>query len=85
MCNWVDTRWCYSTHSHTNNKQNTENGSYYTIILSTLRFRCSKCLVRRGRPRRRWEDTIKMDLRIWDVEVWTGSNWIRIWTGGWHV
>jgi hypothetical protein len=29
------------------------------------------------RPRRRWEDNIKMDLRevIW--EAWTGSMWIR--------
>ena len=24
-----------------------------------------------GRPRRRWEDNIRMDLR-WDVGVWTG-------------
>jgi hypothetical protein len=32
-----------------------------------------------GRPRRRWEDNIKMDLR----EVgWTGSIWLRIGTGG---
>ena len=28
-----------------------------------------------GRPRRRWEDNIKMDLfRKWDVGVWTGSS-----------
>jgi len=26
-----------------------------------------------ARPRRRWEDSIKMDLRKWDVGVWTGS------------
>jgi len=37
-----------------------------------------------GRPRRRWEDNIKMDLQ-WDVEVWTGSSWLRIETGAWHV
>ena len=37
-----------------------------------------------GRPRRRWEDNIKMDLQ-WDVEVWTGSRWLRIETGAWHV
>ena len=30
-----------------------------------------------GRPRRRWEDNIKMD-----VGVWTGSSWLRIGTGG---
>ena len=34
------------------------------------------------RPRRRWEDKIKMK---WDVGVWIGSNWIRIGTGGGHL
>jgi hypothetical protein len=34
-----------------------------------------------GRPRRRWEDNIKMDLR--EVRwAWTGSIWLRIGTGG---
>jgi hypothetical protein len=28
-----------------------------------------------GRPRRRWEDNIKM-------HVWTGLIWLRIWTNG---
>ena len=35
-----------------------------------------------GRPRNRWEDTIKMDLQevgYWGA--WTGSRWLRIWTG----
>ena len=36
-----------------------------------------------GRPRRRWEDNIKMDLQ--EVGVWTGSSWIRIGTGGGHL
>jgi hypothetical protein len=35
-----------------------------------------------GRPRRRWEDNIKMDLH---VGVWTGSFWVRIGTGGGHL
>jgi hypothetical protein len=37
---------------------------------------------RLGRPRRRWEDNIKMD--IWEVgwEAWTGSIWLRIGTYG---
>jgi hypothetical protein len=35
------------------------------------------------RPRRRWEDNIKMDLQ--EVGVWTGSSWLRIWTGGGHL
>jgi len=24
-------------------------------------------------------------FRKWDVEVWTGSSWLRIGTGGWHL
>ena len=35
-----------------------------------------------GRPRRRWEDNIKMDLREVGCVVWTGSSWLRIGTGG---
>jgi hypothetical protein len=31
-----------------------------------------------GRPRRRWVDNIKIDLR----EIWTGSIWRRIGTSG---
>jgi hypothetical protein len=34
-----------------------------------------------GRPRRRWVDNIKMDLRL-DGMVWTGSNRFRIGTSG---
>ena len=33
-----------------------------------------------GRPRRRWEDNIRMDLQ--DVGMWTGLGWPRIETGG---
>jgi hypothetical protein len=35
-----------------------------------------------GRPRRRWEDNIKIDLREVGLGIWTGSIWLRIWTGG---
>jgi len=38
-----------------------------------------------GRPRRRWEANIKMDLSKWDVGLWTGSYWLRIGTGGGHL
>jgi hypothetical protein len=31
-----------------------------------------------GRPRRRWEDGIRIDLR----GVWIGFDWLRIGTGG---
>jgi hypothetical protein len=34
------------------------------------------------RPRRRWEDTIKMDLREVGWGAWTGSIWLRIGRGG---
>jgi hypothetical protein len=34
------------------------------------------------RPRCRWEDGIKMDLRETGWGVWSGSAWLRIGTGG---
>ena len=37
------------------------------------------------RPRRRWEDNIKMVLQEEGVGVWTGSSWLRIGTGGGHL
>jgi len=38
-----------------------------------------------GRPKRRWEDNIKMDLQEVGCGVWTGSSWLRIGTGGGHL
>jgi hypothetical protein len=35
-----------------------------------------------GRPRRRWEDNIKMDLREIGWGALTGLIWLRIGTGG---
>jgi hypothetical protein len=37
-----------------------------------------------GRPRRRWEDNIKMDLQEVGGGVGTGWSWLRIGTGGGH-
>jgi len=37
-----------------------------------------------GRPRRRWEDNIKMDLQEVGV-VGTGWSWLRIGTGVGHL
>jgi hypothetical protein len=34
-----------------------------------------------GKTKHRWEDNIKLDLRKWDVSVWTGSSWLNIETG----
>ena len=38
-----------------------------------------------GRPRRRCEDNIKMDLQEVGVGRGTGWSWLRIGTGGGHV
>jgi hypothetical protein len=37
-----------------------------------------------GRPRRRWEDNIKMNITevVWGWGAWTGPIWFRIGTGG---
>ena len=35
-----------------------------------------------GRLGRRWENNIKSILRKWNVGEWTGSNWLRIGSGG---
>jgi hypothetical protein len=38
-----------------------------------------------GRPRRRWEDNIKMYLQEVGCGIWTGLSWLRIETGGGHL
>jgi hypothetical protein len=35
-----------------------------------------------GRPRRRWEDGIRMDLRKIGWEEWSGFSWLRIGADG---
>jgi hypothetical protein len=35
-----------------------------------------------GRPKPRWENNIKMDLREMGWGAWTGLIWLRIRTGG---
>jgi hypothetical protein len=35
-----------------------------------------------GRPRRRWENNIKIDLQEVGWGAWTGMIWLRIGTGG---
>jgi hypothetical protein len=38
-----------------------------------------------GKPRRRWQDNIKMSLQKVGKGVWTGLSWLRIGTGGGHL
>jgi hypothetical protein len=38
-----------------------------------------------GRPRRRWEDNIKMDVQEVGGGRGTGWGWLRIGTGGGHL
>jgi len=38
-----------------------------------------------GRPRRRWDYNIKMDIQEVGCGVWIGSSWLRIGTGGGHL
>jgi len=38
-----------------------------------------------GRPRHRWEITLRWIFWKWDVGVWTGSSWLRIGTVGGHL
>jgi hypothetical protein len=35
-----------------------------------------------GRPRRRWEDNIKLDLREIGFGMWIGFIWLKTGTGG---
>ena len=37
------------------------------------------------RPRRRWEDNIKIDLQDVGCGVWNGMSWLRIGTGVGHL
>jgi len=38
-----------------------------------------------GRPRRRWEDNIKMDLQEVGGVLGTGWSWLRVGKGGGHL
>jgi len=38
-----------------------------------------------GRPRRGWEDNIKINFQELEWRTWTGLIWLRIGTGGWHL
>jgi hypothetical protein len=53
-----------------------EGRGVYSILVGRLEVKR-----RLGRPRRRWEDNIKMDLREIGID---GTNWIRLAQDGVH-
>ena len=57
-----------------------ERRGVYTVLVGKPEGK-----IPRGRPRRRWEDNIKMDIHEVGCGVWTGSSWLRIGTGGGHL
>jgi hypothetical protein len=50
-----------------------EKRNAYSVLMGTPE---GKRLL--GRPRRRWVDNIKTDLREIDGVIWTGLIWLRI-------
>jgi hypothetical protein len=52
-------------------------GKKYKVLVGNSEGRRSL-----GRPRRRWEDAVRMDLREIGLGVWIGFDWLRTGTGG---
>jgi hypothetical protein len=57
-----------------------ERSGIYRVLLEKPE---GKILI--GRPRRKWEDNIKLDLQEVGRGVWIGSSWLKMWTGGGHL
>ena len=57
-----------------------ERGGVYRVLLGKAEGKRQL-----EKPRRRWEDNIKVDLQEVGCGVWTGSSWLRIGTGGGHL
>jgi len=57
-----------------------ERGGIYRVLLGKLEGRRPL-----GRPRHRWEDNIKMDLKEVGFGLWTGLSWLKLGTGGIHL
>jgi hypothetical protein len=38
-----------------------------------------------GEPNKDGRIILEWIFSKWDVRVWTGSSWLRIWTGGGHL
>jgi hypothetical protein len=54
-----------------------EERKVYTVLVGKSEGKRSL-----GRPRRRLEDGIRMDLRESGLGVWIGFDWLRTGTGG---
>jgi len=52
----------------------------YTVVRGNMRERDHL-----GDPGVDWRIILIWIFRKWDVGVWTGSNWLRIGTGGGHL
>ena len=61
-------------------RRNGERRGGYRVL-----FGKAEVLRQLGRPRRRWEDNIKIDFKYVEWGAWTGLTWLRIGTGGGHV
>jgi hypothetical protein len=56
---------------------------FLPVKITTFSAMLFSSLNRYRKPRRRWEDNIKMDIQ--EVGVWTGLGWLRIEPGGGHL
>jgi len=54
-----------------------ERGGAYRVLVEKVKRKITL-----GRPRRKWEGNIKMDLREVRKETYTGFIWHRLGTGG---
>jgi hypothetical protein len=73
----------YPTWKHSPLKERNEQGCYreerkvYKVLVGKSEGRRPL-----GRPRRRWEDGVRMDLRETGFGVWIGFGWLRTGIGG---
>ena len=54
-----------------------EGEGAYRVLVGNLEVRRPM-----GRPRRKWEIILGWISRRWDLGMWTGLGWPRIWIGG---
>jgi hypothetical protein len=57
-----------------------ERRGVYRVVVEKRQGRISL-----GRPKRRWEDNIRLSFANLYVGLWKGMSWLRIGTGGWYL